>query len=132
MAHLISFTMTKFDASKEPPNPINPVAGQKLLSWLRKELIKTGWEVTEPDAEDWGWYVMAQKNGTSYLVGASGEPDGGTPPTGWRVQIDKKRTLMQKLTGKNKLSDDDCLTREIESLVRRDTSTTKLEVDKHA
>ena len=132
MAHLISFTTTKFDATKEPPNPINPIAGHGLLTWLREELRKIGWDVTEPDAEDWGWYYYAQKSGTSYLVGASGEMDGDTPPTDWIIQIHKKRTLVQKFTGKNKMSDDDLLARDIESIVRHDANATKVEVEKHA
>ena len=134
MAHLLYITTTKFDATKEPPNPINPIAGHGLLTWLGEELHKIGWDVTEPDAEDWGWYFYAQKSGASYLVGASGEMASGIPPTDWIIQIHKNRTLFQKLTGKNKMADDDLLARDIESIVRRDASATKIEVEleKHA
>jgi hypothetical protein len=132
MAHLISFTTTKFDASKETPNPINPIAGEGVLSWLRDELAKIGWDVTEPDAEDWGWYMMVQKIGTAYLVGASGVVEGGTPPTDWIVQIHKQRSLLDKLTGKNKQADDDLLASEIENIIRHDASFTKIEVEKKA
>ena len=31
MPHLISFTTKNFDASKETPNPINPIAGETVL-----------------------------------------------------------------------------------------------------
>jgi hypothetical protein len=130
MAHLIYFTTTKFNGAKEPPNPINPIAGHRLLNWLREELGKIGWEVTEPDAEDWGWYVYARKDDADYLVGASGEMEGDTLPTDWIVQIHKRRTFIQKLTGKNKLSGDDSLTGEIENIVRRDANVAKVEVDR--
>ena len=129
MTQVISFTTTKFDATKEPPNPINPIAGHGLLSWLGEELRKIGWDVTEPDAEDWGWYVYAQKSGSSYMVGASGEMASGIPPTDWIIQIHKNRKFFEKLTGKNKMAADDTLAREIESIVRRDASPTKFEVE---
>ena len=132
MAILISFTTKKFDASKETPNPINPIAGQGLLSWLRKELVKASWQVAEPDAEDWGWYMMTQKSGASYLVGASGEISDGTPTTDWIVQIHKKRSLLEKLTGRNEQTDDDLLAGEIASIIRRDASFTKVVVEKNA
>ena len=132
MPHLISFTTTKFDASKETPNPINPIAGEGVLKWVREELVKTGWEVSDPDAEDWGWYMIAQRSGTSYLVGASGEIEGDTSPTDWIIQIHKQRTFLQKLTGKNKLADSDPLSDEIEKLVRQSHEFKSVDVDKSA
>jgi hypothetical protein len=33
MTHLISFTADKFDATKETPNPTNPIAGESVLKW---------------------------------------------------------------------------------------------------
>jgi len=56
MAHLISFDTAKFDLAAEPPNPINPIAGVSFLHWLR-EALGEGYAVSEPAAEDWGWYV---------------------------------------------------------------------------
>jgi hypothetical protein len=129
MPHLIYLTTTKFAGTKEEPNPYNPIAGKGLLSWLREQLSKVGWEVTEPDAEDWGWYIFAQKNGASYMIGANGELDDEKMPIDWIIQIRKNRKFMEKLTGKNKLLDDDVLTREIESIVRHEPGTTKVEVD---
>jgi hypothetical protein len=132
MPHLISFTTKKFDATKETPNPINPIAGESVLAWIRGELTKTGWDVSEPDAEDWGWYMIAQRSGTSYLVGASGEMAGDTPPSDWIVQIHKQRTFVQKLTGKNKMTDSDTLSSEIEALVRRSEEFKNVDVEKSA
>ena len=53
MAHLITFTTARFDISKEPPNPINPIAGHVVLTWLREELLRAHYRVSEPDTEDW-------------------------------------------------------------------------------
>lgn len=129
MPHLVSFMTTKFDASKEEPNPYNPIAGKGLLSWLRGELAKIGWQVSEPDAEDWGWFVVAKKDSASYMIGASGEIVEDTPPTDWIVQVHKNRSLFQKLSGKNELTNDDPLTKEVETIIRRDPAFTKVEVD---
>jgi hypothetical protein len=57
MAHLITFTTARFDTTKEPPNPINPIAGQGVLTWLRAELLRAHYRVSEPATEDWGWYM---------------------------------------------------------------------------
>jgi hypothetical protein len=132
LPHLISFTTGKFDATREPPNRINPIAGQSVLAWLRAELTKSGWNVSEPDAEDWGWYSIAQRAGASYLIGASGEEEGDAPPRDWIVQIHKQRTFVEKLTGKNKMSDADPLSAEIEALVRRSGELRNVAVDKRA
>jgi hypothetical protein len=132
MPHLISFTTTKFDASKETPNPINPIAGESVLAWIRGELTKTGWDVTEPDAEDWGWYVYARRSGASYMVGASGEMADGAPPSDWIVQIHKQRTFIEKLTGKNKMTDSDELSGEIAALARRSEEFKNVDIEKSA
>ena len=54
MAHLISFKTSRFDVRTETSNPINPIAGQSVLAWLRPHLAETGYRATDPDAEDWG------------------------------------------------------------------------------
>ena len=132
MTHLVYLTTTRFDGLKEEANPYNPIAGKALLSWLGEQLARTGWEVTGPDAEDWGWFIIARKNGDSYLVGASGEMDGDNMPPDWIIQIHRNRTFIEKLTGKNKLLDDDTLTREIGGILLRDTGTEKVNVDLNA
>ncbi len=130
MAHLISFQTQKFDVSKEPRNPINPIAGKGVLDWLSGELTRDGWQCTVPDAEDWGWYMMVSRNGCSYLVGASGEGTEDEPPTEWMVQIEKTRSLMEKILGKNKMSEEDALTKTIQSILGRSGDIQKVEVDK--
>jgi hypothetical protein len=131
MAHLISFRTRKFDVSKETPNPINPIAGQGVLNWLKGRLNSTPWNATTPDTEDWGWYIYVKNEGTSYMVGASGEV-GETPTLDWIIQIHKHRSLMEKLTGRNKMTEEDPLSRLIENFVRSAPDFTNIEVDKRA
>lgn len=51
MAHVISFCTARFDTQKETPNPINPIAGQSVLNWLRDELANASYRSTDPDAK---------------------------------------------------------------------------------
>jgi hypothetical protein len=57
MAHLISLETAAFDLRAEPRNPINPIGGHSVLAWLRTALAPQA-QLTEPEAEDWGWYSM--------------------------------------------------------------------------
>ena len=126
MAHLISFDTSKFDLAAEPPNPINPIAGVSVLRWLR-EALGDGYAVSEPDAEDWGWYVDVTRAGAVYLVGASAEANEGGAH--WMIQVHRHRSLKDKLTGANKLAADDPLTERIASLLRADPAFRNVEVE---
>ena len=132
MAHVISFRTHKFDISKEPRNPINPIAGQSVLAWLREELSKAHCGVSEPATEDWGWYIDVRSDSASYLVGASAEAQQPTPDVEWTVQVHKFRSLTDKLLGRNKMIAGDPMTALIERIVRADGSVREVEVTKDA
>jgi hypothetical protein len=108
----ISFKTSKFDVSNENKNPINPIYGESLLKWLKLELSSTH-EITEPDAEDWGWYSNITWKGREYMLGASTYYEEGDNPTSeleWIFQIDKQRSFKEKLLGKEKIScNDECV-----------------------
>ena len=109
MNHAIHFKTSMFDVSKERDNPINPIYGISLLEWLRSEL-EGKIEITEPDAEDWGWYSELEFEGNSYLVGACAyfeEGDNPQEPIEWVFQVDKYRSFKEKLFGKNKMNASD-------------------------
>jgi hypothetical protein len=90
MPYLITLKTAKFDVSAETPNPVNPIAGESLLNWLRSELTKRQFDVTEPDAEDWGWYVTVRTAQGSYMIGASADVEDSRPPVEWTVQLHKQ------------------------------------------
>jgi hypothetical protein len=79
-----------------------------------------GYDVSNPEPEDSGWYCYASKNGSRYLVGASGEPEGTNPNIEWIVQIHKVRSLKEKIFGLNKLNSDDRLSLAIEEVIRKE------------
>jgi hypothetical protein len=118
VAHLITFSTDRFDVSSETPNPINPIAGEGLLKWIRGKLAGTLYTATVPEAEDWGWYMDVEGGGSSYLVGASGEPEPPGANIDWTIQVHKHRSLRDRLTGKNKTASDDPLFVLLEGFVR--------------
>lgn len=130
MAHVISFRTGKFDVTRETPNPINPIAGQSVLRWLRAELAKAQYMATEPDTEDWGWYIDVTGNDGSYLVGASADADGSTPEVEWVIQVHRHRSMKDKLLGRNTMAIDDALVALIERILRGDSQISEVSVDR--
>ena len=132
MAHIVSFRTARFDVRAEEPNPINPIAGQSVLKWLRLELAKAGFSATEPATEDWGWYIDVQAEGSSYLVGASADVEGSTADVDWIIQVHRHRSLKDKVLGRNKMADDNPVTALIERLVRADAQCSGVSVEREA
>ena len=132
MAHLVTFTTTRFDPASEPANPINPIAGHAVLAWLRDGLVRAGYRTGEPDTEDWGWYMDVADGAGSYLVGASGDGEADGSAIEWVVQIHRHRSLMDRLLGRNPLLSEDPLLACIERIVRAEPSVTNVIVDRNA
>ena len=130
MAHILSFRTSKFDVSSETPNPINPIAGQSVLRWLRAELAKAGYTTTEPNTEDWGWYIDATGNDGTYLVGASADAEDSTPDVEWVIQVHRHRSMSDKLFGRNKMAVDDPLVTLIERIVRAEPQISDVSVER--
>ena len=126
MAHLLTFQSPMFDPAKEPPNPINPIPGHAVLQWLKTVLENQGVSVTAIDAEDWGWYFEAKLE-DKYLVGASGA--GTSPAMEWTIQVEKLRSLREKVFGKNKMTGADPLFRMIENGIRAEPAFQDVIVD---
>lgn len=105
MHPVIHFQSSLFDTSLEPENPINPIKGWSLLEWFRAH-TPTELAMSAPDSEDWGWYSHVDWHGRTYMVGACAHegPDGNHE---WIVQIDKLRSLKEKLFGQAKMKPDD-------------------------
>jgi hypothetical protein len=127
MAHLITFQTEKFDPRAERENPINPIAGEAVLNWLREQLGPE-FEMSRPEPEDWGWFSSVQRGDAVYLVGASAEVE-QTPPIEWAVQVHKRRSLVDKLTGRNRHEPEDSLTAAIRSAVEAEQTFHDISVD---
>src|SRR5262245_12081783 len=111
---LVAFMTTRFDISREPPNDINPIAGQSFLVWLKPLPERAGYAVDPPSTEDWGWYIeVNDRDGRRFIVGASAWRDEGDQ-IDWYVQVWRWRTLRQWLRGEPVMDRDDPLLRLIE------------------
>lgn len=132
MTHQISFRTATFDPSAEPENPFNPIAGQSALVWLRESVYPNGYESTEPDCEDWGWYSGVQADGNSYTVGATCFEEDGQPAGGvrdWTIQVVKHRSFSDALRRKNAMSPDDPLSQIIVDALNADAAFERVEVE---
>lgn len=113
MAHVISFRTSFFDPAGEPENPYNPIAGQSALVWLQQSVLGDDYQTSEPDCEDWGWYIEVPVDDAFYTVGAicfleEDEPD--SDPLDWMIQVVKHRSFKNVLRRKNAMVADDPLT----------------------
>ena len=128
MARVIRFVSARFDVSTERPNPINPIAGESLLSWLREQ-VKPEVEMSPPEPEDWGWYSFVSWQGRQYLIGssASEEDEGGKRE--WILQIDKQRSMREKLLGREKMTRDDECASYFQRLLEQEATFRAVEAD---
>jgi hypothetical protein len=106
MAMVFRFTTNRFDVAKERPNPINPIPGESLLLWLIDN-TKGAVAFSAPDCEDWGWYSDARWNGRRYLVGASASEEEQDGAREWVLQVDKIRSIKEKLLGRARMDGQD-------------------------
>ena len=126
MARVIRFVTDKFDVSNERPNPINPIPGESLLKWLQ-ERTPTRTPMAAPDAEDWGWYSSIDWNGRKYLIGASASDEEGERE--WILQIDKERTMKEKLLGRGAMTADDECAAYFQALLEAEPAFKSVSVD---
>lgn len=105
MAFVFTFKTSTLDVTSEPENPINPIYGKALLDWLKPK-VAGDVQLSEPDAEDWGWYSLLDWNGRGYLVGAIAyyeKGDSTEDEIEWVFQIDKQRSFIESLLGREKM-----------------------------
>ncbi|MEM7401165.1 MAG: hypothetical protein AAF304_04365 [Pseudomonadota bacterium] len=116
-----------FDVSQEDENPINPIFGQSALRYLKNKT--TGQiKMDEPDAEDWGWYSYAEWENQKYLIGTSAEQEDASNGT-WCFQIEKQRSIKERLLGKEKMTKDDGCLQVILSILKADSQITSIELE---
>ena len=81
--------------------------GEDFSRWLVAALQQEGIQADLICMEDFGWANSASWNGTSYLVCVTGVPDEdpSRPDYGqWHVMVSRKRTLLQKISGRNQMT----------------------------
>jgi hypothetical protein len=120
----ILFKTGRFNLSKVGEHFINPCCfGEDLATWLRQRLIERQVEAREPYQEDWGWELPAKSGDQSYYLCMSGNADGcaANPDEGeWRIIVEQKRSISQRIKGKAKITTDDGKVRLIKEILDRE------------
>ncbi len=128
MHYVISFETSIFDLDSERENSINPIKGLSVAEWFKPRFLEKGIEVGEIDEEDWGWYSIAKYQGNSYLLGFIAFPDEkGVENPEIIVQVDKERTIFEKLLGKNKMEYSDKVIAAVKSIISSTPDFNKVE-----
>ena len=127
MAEVIRFWTKMFDRDEERPNPYNPIHGESVLLWLAQKTNGNP-KISPPESEDWGWCSHVAWRGRSYMLGVSDsdEEDGLQE---WVLQIEKQRSLMERLLGKEKMAPDDECAEYFCGLLQREPAFKDVSVD---
>jgi hypothetical protein len=117
----ILFETDRFNVSEVKEHFINACCfGEDLAEWLRQKLAEKGVAAGTPGQEDWGWYLLAQDGPDRYFLGFGGYPrPGGLGRNDgeWRVMVQKKRSIWEKLRGRNKITDTEPILSMIEDIL---------------
>jgi hypothetical protein len=117
----ILFKTNRFNLSKVGEHFINPCCfGEDLAAWLRGKLSERRVEVGQAYQEDWGWELPAACGNDSYYLCMSGNSDelSTDPDEGeWRIIIEKKRTIRQRLSGAGKITANDEMVKTIQQIL---------------
>ncbi len=126
----ILFETDRFNLSEVKEHFINPCCfGEDATEWLRQRLTEKGLTAGATGQEDWGWYLFARQDSRSYFLGVGGyhrESAVGKNDGEWRIMVEKKRSVWEKLQGKNELTEDDPILAILEEILRREADIRKV------
>lgn len=110
----IVFETHRFNLSE----PTQSGFGQDVLEWLSPKLELHGAGAGKRCPQRWGWEMEVNHNRTTYVISASGtrHENSEFPNRGsWRITVTKRRTILDRALGKNRMSKTDPLLWMIES-----------------
>jgi hypothetical protein len=127
MMHVVRFFTAMFDVSLERPNPVQPVAGESLLLWLR-ERAPSDVEMAFPVPGDAGWHSSVNWRERSYIIGATAV-DEVNGEWEWVLQSQGERSDSDSLSGQVRVSGGDECVEYIQRLMESKPSFEELTVD---
>lgn len=123
----ISCNTDRFNLSVVGEDFINDCCfGEDFSNWLVTALNSNGVEADVICMEDFGWANEATVDGITYLVCVAGLLDKAPirPNQGeWRIMIERHRTLVQKLFGRNKMTKLDAIVEKIFQVISNESFT---------
>ena len=121
IVHITCWT-DRFNLSAVAPDFINDCCfGADFSDWLVQGLSASGVIAGVLGMEDFGWANMAEHDGIVYLMNVAGTPenDPARPNYGeWHVLLERRRTFIQRLLGKNKASRTDPIVGKVTGVLR--------------
>jgi len=109
----VVFKTGRFNLSQVKNHFINPCCfGEDLAAWLRSKLVEKDVETRDSYQEDWGWELPVKQGHDSYYLCVSGNSDEAPQNLDygqWRIIVEKRRTLRQRLCRKGKITADDSM-----------------------
>jgi hypothetical protein len=124
----ILFRSNRFNLSKVGEHFINPCCfGEDLAAWLRPKLAGKNIETVPPYQEDWGWELPAKRGRDSYYLCMSGNADNpGNDEGEWRIIVEKRRSIWERLTGEGKIAVGDAVVTLIEQILSKEPAIRNL------
>ena len=102
---------SRFNLSETKDDFINDCCfGEDFSQWITAELSRNGADADAVCMEDYGWFNCFSCEGHHYGLSISGysEEDPNDPNFGsWFLSLDKKRTFWERITGRNKESENE-------------------------
>jgi hypothetical protein len=95
--------------------------GEDFSRWLVQALQAAGVEAGVICMEDFGWANFAVHEGITYFVAVAGVSDeiADRPDYGqWRVMIERKRSLVDRIRGRNRTTAADALCGKVAGILR--------------
>lgn len=129
----ILFKTDRFNLSRVGEDFINPCCfGEDLAAWIRQKLIELGVETKNSYQEDWGWELPVRNEDRTYYLCMSGNSDGSaaSPDEGeWRIIVEKKRSLSERIGAKGKITVNNSLFRLVKNILSNESSFRDVRVE---
>ena len=96
-----------------------------MAAWLRQKLTERRIETRKAYQEDWGWELPVKSGDHSYYLCVSGNPEGSNvnPNDGeWGIIVEKKRSILQRMTRKGKITENDPLAQAVYEMLSSERS----------
>lgn len=127
----IVFETPRFNLSQPQENQF----GLDVLEWLSPKLDLHGAHAGEKFPQAWGWEMKVDHGGTTYLISASGtrRENSEFPNQGsWRISVTKRRSILDRALGKNRMSKTDPLLWMVESALQAEGDITDVRREESA
>ena len=128
------FETNHFNVSEVGKHFINPCCfGEDFAEWLRQQLTKKGYSASVPYQEDWGWEMLTRQGSQGCYLGVAGflrEDAVGKNEEEWRIMVEKKRSIWDRLRGRNRMAESEPILAIIEGILREHAGIRNVRIER--